>query len=147
MSQKSINDLNINSITLSNSNYASSEGYTAQENTLTTDNSGSLLVNGFPISSGGGSDVYGFEQTFPSGKSIAPGVSSGISIGATNIPYNVNNIYNVTLISNNLLTIGAINGINNGSSGTIISLTIKNTLGETTILSKIIITAVVGIIS
>jgi len=57
MSQKSINDLNINSITLSNSNYASSEGYTAQENTLTTNNSGVLLVNNVPISSGGSSNI------------------------------------------------------------------------------------------
>jgi hypothetical protein len=54
MSQKSINDLNLNSITISNSNYSNSKGYTAQSNTLETNNSGVLLVNGVPISSGGG---------------------------------------------------------------------------------------------
>ena len=61
MSQKSITDLNINSITLSNSNYAGTEGYTAQANTLTTNNAGVLLVNDVPISSGGGGAVDAIE--------------------------------------------------------------------------------------
>ena len=55
MSQKSINELNLNSITISNSNYSNSKGYNAQSNTLETNNAGVLLVNGLPISSGGGS--------------------------------------------------------------------------------------------
>ena len=54
MSQKSISDLNLNSITISNSNYSNISGYTAQYNTLQTNNTGELLVNGVPISSGGG---------------------------------------------------------------------------------------------
>jgi hypothetical protein len=57
MSQKSITDLNINSITLNNSNYSNVSGYVAQSNTLETNNAGILLVNGVPISSGGGGGV------------------------------------------------------------------------------------------
>jgi hypothetical protein len=62
MSQKSITDLNINSITLSNSNYAGLTGFTAQSSTLYTSNSGVLLVNGVPISSGGGGAVDALEE-------------------------------------------------------------------------------------
>jgi hypothetical protein len=58
MSQKSISDLNLNSITISNSNYSNISGYTAQYNTLQTNNTGELLVNGVPISSGGGGDTF-----------------------------------------------------------------------------------------
>jgi len=54
MSQKSISDLNLNSITISNSNYSNVSGYVEQANTLQTNNAGELLVNGVPISSGGG---------------------------------------------------------------------------------------------
>jgi len=57
MSQKSITDLNLNSITISNSNNSNVSGYKPQENTLTTDNTGQLLVNNLPISSGGGGSL------------------------------------------------------------------------------------------
>lgn len=72
MSQKSITDLNINSITLSNSNYASTEGYTTQSSTLLTSNSGVLLVNGVPISSGGGGDVDAIDAGFGISVSESP---------------------------------------------------------------------------
>jgi hypothetical protein len=62
MSQKSITELNINSITLSNSNYAGLTGYTAQSSTLETNNAGVLLVNGVPISSGGGGAVDAIDE-------------------------------------------------------------------------------------
>ena len=62
MSSRSITDLNINSITLSNSNYSGLTGYTAQSNTLTTNNSGVLLVNNVPISSGGGGSVDAIKE-------------------------------------------------------------------------------------
>ena len=57
MSERSINELSLNSITISNSNYSNSKGFTAQSNTLQTNNAGVLLVNGVPISSGGGGGV------------------------------------------------------------------------------------------
>lgn len=57
MSSKSINELSLNSISITNSNYSKNPLYVAQENTLTTNNAGVLLVNGVPISSGGGGSV------------------------------------------------------------------------------------------
>jgi hypothetical protein len=57
MSANSITELNLNSITISNSNFSNSKGFTAQSNTLETNNAGVLLVNGVPISSGGGGAV------------------------------------------------------------------------------------------
>jgi hypothetical protein len=62
MSQKSITELNINSITLNNSNYAGLAGYTAQSSTLETNNAGVLLVNGVSINSGGGGAVDSIEE-------------------------------------------------------------------------------------
>ena len=83
MSQKSINELNLNSITISNSNYSNSKGYTAQSNTLETNNAGALLVNGLPISSGGGGGTlttYSLSTDTP----LTP-VNTSTSIFATQI--------------------------------------------------------------
>ena len=51
MSQKSITDLNLNSITISNSNYAKIDpaDFTLEENTLITNLNGALLLNGFRV--------------------------------------------------------------------------------------------------
>jgi hypothetical protein len=51
MSQKSITDLNLNSIVISNSNYANIEpaDFTLETSTLTTSSTGALLLNGFKV--------------------------------------------------------------------------------------------------
>lgn len=65
MSQKSINDLNLNSITISNSNDSKNPSYVPQENTLTTNNSGTLLMNGLPISVGITLTTYSLSDDTP----------------------------------------------------------------------------------
>jgi hypothetical protein len=51
MSQKSITELNLNSIVISNSNYANIDpaDFTPETNTLITSPSGALLLNGFKV--------------------------------------------------------------------------------------------------
>jgi hypothetical protein len=70
MSAKSITELNLNSVTISNSNNSNVSGYKPQENTLTTDNTGQLLVNNLPISSGGSSNIRSGIYNNPSGQYI-----------------------------------------------------------------------------
>ena len=59
MSQKSITDLNLNSITISNSNYAKIDpaDFTLEENTLVTNADGALLLNNFRVLSSSSSKI------------------------------------------------------------------------------------------
>ena len=57
MSQKSITDLNLNSIVISNSNYANTQGFAPEENTLVTNPDGALLLNGYKVSSSSSSKI------------------------------------------------------------------------------------------
>lgn len=59
MSQKSITDLNLNSIVISNSNYAKTDPttFTLEENTLVTNADGALLLNNFRVLSSSSSKI------------------------------------------------------------------------------------------
>ena len=57
MSQKSITDLNLNSITISNSNYANIDNFTLKKNTLETNADGALLLNSFKVLSSSSSKI------------------------------------------------------------------------------------------
>ena len=57
MSQKSITDLNLNSIVINNSNYAKTQGFTQEENTLVTNADGALLLNSFKVLSSSSSKI------------------------------------------------------------------------------------------
>lgn len=49
MSEKSITNLNLNSINISNSDFANAQGYIAHSNILATNNNGSLILNNIPV--------------------------------------------------------------------------------------------------
>ena len=124
MSEKSINELSLNSITISNSNYSNSKGFTAQSNTLQTNNAGVLLVNGIPISSGGGGGV----EDIIGGDGIdAEETSTGVFTITNTGVLNLTAGSNITITgSNDNLTInstGGGGGVDAVTGGTGISVT------------------------
>ena len=57
MAEKSITNLSLNSITISNSDFANASGYTAQSNILATNNTGNLILNDFNVLSSSSSKI------------------------------------------------------------------------------------------